>query len=30
MFIASKYEDIIPLKMHIIYEKIAFKKFEIE
>lgn len=26
MFIASKYEDIIPLKMKVIYEKIAHKK----
>jgi hypothetical protein len=30
MLIASKYEDIYPLKMKIIYEKIAHKKLEIE
>lgn len=30
MFIASKYEDILPLKMKIVYEKIAHKRLEIE
>lgn len=29
MFIASKYEDIFPLKMKTIYEKIAHQKLEI-
>ena len=29
MFIASKYEDIQPLKMKMIYEKIAHKKLSI-
>lgn len=30
MFIASKFEDIYPLKMKTIYEKIAHQKLEIE
>lgn len=30
MFIASKYEDIQPLKMKMVYEKIAHKKLAIE
>lgn len=30
MFIASKYEDISPLKMKMVYEKIAHKKLTIE
>lgn len=30
MFIASKYEDIIPLKMKMIFEKIAHKKLPID
>ena len=30
MFIASKYEDILPLKMKIVYEKIAHKRLEID
>jgi len=30
MFIASKYEDIYPLKMKMVYEKIAHKKLSIE
>ena len=30
MFIASKYEDIYPLKMKMVYEKIAHKKLKIE
>lgn len=30
MFIASKYEDIIPLKMRVVYEKIAHKKLSVE
>lgn len=30
MFIASKYEDIHPLKMKMVYEKIAHKKLPIE
>ena len=30
MFIASKYEDIYPLKMRMVYEKIAHKKLAIE
>lgn len=30
MFIASKYEDIYPLKMKMVYEKIAHKKLTIE
>jgi hypothetical protein len=30
MFIASKYEDIYPLKMKMVYEKIAHKKLPIE
>ena len=30
MFIASKYEDIYPLKMKMVYEKIAHKKLAIE
>jgi len=30
MFIASKYEDIHPLKMKVIYDKIAHKKLSIE
>jgi hypothetical protein len=30
MFIASKYEDILPLKMKMVYEKIAHKKLSIE
>jgi hypothetical protein len=29
MFIASKFEDIYPLKMKTVYEKIAHKKIEI-
>jgi len=29
MFIASKYEDIYPLRMNVIYEKIAHKKIAI-
>jgi hypothetical protein len=29
MFIASKFEDIFPLKMKTVYEKIAHKKIEI-
>jgi hypothetical protein len=30
MFIASKYEDIYPLKMKMVFEKIAHKKLTIE
>jgi len=30
MFIASKYEDIYPLKMKMVFEKIAHKKIPIE
>ncbi len=30
MFVASKYEDILPLKMRMVYEKIAHKKLPIE
>ena len=30
MFLASKFEDIFPLKMKTIYEKIAHKKIEID
>ena len=30
MFIASKFEDIYPLKMKTVFEKIAHKKLEIE
>ena len=30
MFISSKYEDIYPLKMKMVYEKIAHKKLQIE
>ena len=30
MFIASKYEDIYPLKMKMVHEKIAHKKLSIE
>lgn len=30
MFIASKYEDIYPLKMKMVHEKIAHKKLPIE
>ena len=30
MFIASKYEDIYPLKMKMVYEKIAHKKLPID
>lgn len=30
MFISSKYEDIYPLKMKMVYEKIAHKKLPIE
>lgn len=30
MFVASKYEDIYPLKMKMVYEKIAHKKLPIE
>ena len=30
MFIASKYEDIYPLKMRMVHEKIAHKKLTIE
>jgi len=30
MFIASKFEDIYPLKMKTVYEKIAHKKLDIE
>jgi cyclin B len=30
MFIASKFEDIYPLKMKMVYEKIAHKKLPIE
>lgn len=30
MFIASKYEDIYPLKMKLVYEKIAHKKISVE
>jgi cyclin B/cyclin A len=30
MFIASKYEDIQPLKMKMVFEKIAHKKLPIE
>ena len=30
MFIASKYEDIYPLKMKMVFEKIAHKKLPIE
>jgi hypothetical protein len=29
MFVASKFEDIFPLKMKTIYEKIAHQKIEI-
>ena len=30
MFIASKFEDILPLKMKTVHEKIAHKKIEIK
>lgn len=30
MFISSKYEDIYPLKMKMVFEKIAHKKLPIE
>ena len=30
MFIASKYEDIYPLKMKLVYEKIAHKKISVD
>jgi len=30
MFIASKYEDIYPLKMKMVFEKIAHKKIPVE
>ena len=30
MFVASKYEDIYPLKMKMVFEKIAHKKLSIE
>lgn len=30
MFIASKYEDIYPLKMKMVYEKIAHRKLQID
>jgi hypothetical protein len=30
MFIASKYEDIQPLKMKMVFEKIAHKKLSVE
>jgi hypothetical protein len=30
MFLASKYEDIYPLKMKMVHEKIAHKKLSIE
>lgn len=30
MFVASKYEDILPLKMKTVYEKIGHHKLEIE
>lgn len=30
MFVASKYEDIYPLKMKMVYEKIAHKKLPME
>lgn len=30
MFVASKYEDIYPLKMKMVYEKIAHQKLAIE
>ena len=30
MFIASKFEDIQPLKMKMVYEKIAHRKLPIE
>lgn len=30
MFIASKYEDIYPLKMKMVFEKIAHKKLSID
>ena len=30
MFLASKYEDILPLRMDMVYEKIAHKKLSIE
>lgn len=30
MFIASKYEDILPLKMKMVFEKIAHKKLSID
>lgn len=30
MFIASKYEDIYPLKMKMVFEKIAHRKLQIE
>jgi len=30
MFIASKYEDVYPLKMKMVFEKIAHKKLPIE
>ena len=30
MYLASKYEDIYPLKMKMVYEKIAHKKLPIE
>jgi len=30
MFIASKYEDIYPLKLNVVHEKIAHKKLSVE
>lgn len=30
MFISSKYEDVFPIKMKTLYEKIAHKKVSIE
>ena len=30
MFISSKYEDIYPLKMKMVFEKIAHKKLSVE
>jgi len=30
MFVASKYEDIQPLKMKMVFEKIAHRKLSIE
>lgn len=30
MFVSSKYEDIYPLKMKMVFEKIAHKKLPIE